>query len=202
MNADRPASSPAGPARWWTVWRGRRRDQAVALGWLVAVWLLLWGDLSWANLVGGAVVGAAVLLFFPLPPVTFGGRLRPGPLLVLAVTFVGELVSASLHVAAVAVHPGLRPRGAIIAVPLRIRTDLNLALTAELISLVPGTLIVDVDRDRGVLYVHVFDVRGPQDLAGSRARIRDVERRIVRAVGSAEEVRRLDTAPDDRRTRP
>ncbi|MFC0028258.1 Na+/H+ antiporter subunit E [Micromonospora chaiyaphumensis] len=181
---------------------GRRRDQAVALGWLVAIWVLLWGDLSWGNLLAGLVIGAAVLLFFPLPPVTFGGRLRPGALLVLAVTFAGELVTASLHVAAVALRPGFRPRGAIIAVPLRVRTDLNLALTAEVISLVPGTLIVDVDRDRGVLYAHVLDVRRPEDLADSRERILAVERRIVRAVGSPAEVRRLSPEPVDRRNQP
>jgi multicomponent Na+:H+ antiporter subunit E len=176
--------------------RGRRRDQAIALGWLVTIWVLLWGDLSWGNLLGGLLVGAAVLLFFPLPPVTFGGRLRPGPLLVLVATFVVELVSASVHVAAIAVRPGYRPRGAIIAVPLRIRTDLNLALTAEVISLVPGTLILEVDRDAGVLYVHVLDVRGPGDLTDSRDRIHAVERRIVRAFGSPTEVRELTAAPD------
>jgi multicomponent Na+:H+ antiporter subunit E len=181
---------------------GRRRDQAVALGWLVVVWLLLWGDVSLGNVLAGLVLGVAVLFFFPLPPVTFGGRLRPVALLVLAGTFVGELVSASLHVAAVAVRPGYRPRGAIIAVPLRVRTDLNLALTAEVISLVPGTLILDIDRARGVLYVHVLDVRGPEDLAGSRERVLAVERRIVRAVGSPAEVRQLDLEPVERRNHP
>ncbi|MCZ7439075.1 Na+/H+ antiporter subunit E [Micromonospora sp. WMMC241] len=195
--ADEPAADPPAVGR-----GGRRRDQAVALGWLVAAWLLLWGDVSWANLLTGLVVGAAVLFFFPLPPVTFGGRLRPGPLLVLAGTFAGELVSASVHVAAVALRPGYRPRGAIIAVPLRVRTDLNLALTAEVISLVPGTLILDIDRTRGVLYVHVLDVRGPEDLAGSRDRVLAVERRIVRAVGSPTEVRQLDLEPVERRNHP
>ncbi|NES28380.1 Na+/H+ antiporter subunit E [Micromonospora terminaliae] len=181
---------------------GRRRDQAIALGWLVAIWVLLWGDLSWGNLLAGLVIGAAVLLFFPLPPVTFGGRLRPGALLVLAVTFAGELVTASLHVAAVALRPGYVPRGAVIAVPLRVRTDLNLALTAEVVSLVPGTLILEVDRDRGVLYVHVLDVRGPEDLTASRERVLAVERRVVRAVGSPAEVRRLNPELVDRRNHP
>lgn len=181
---------------------GRRRDQAIALGWLGLIWVLLWGDVSWGNLLGGLVVGAAVLLFFPLPPVTFGGRLRLGALFVLAATFAGELVSASVRVAAVAVRPGCRPHSAIVAVRLRVRTDLNLALTAEVISLVPGTLILETDRDRGVLYVHVFDVRDPEDLAKSRDRVLAVERRIVRAIGSAEEVRQLQTEPVDRRFRP
>ncbi|MFG1778334.1 Na+/H+ antiporter subunit E [Micromonospora sp. NPDC049051] len=177
---------------------GRRRDQLIAFGWLVLVWSLFWGDFSWGNLAGGMLVAAAVLVFFPLPPVSFGGRLRPGPLLVFAVRFAAELVSASAHVARVAVQPGYQPRGAIIAVRLRVRTDLNLALTAEAISLVPGTLIVEVDRDLGVLYVHVFDTHGPQDLDGSRRRILAVERRIVRAVGSAAEVHRVSADPVER----
>ncbi|MFJ8685165.1 Na+/H+ antiporter subunit E [Micromonospora wenchangensis] len=176
---------------------GRRRDQLIALGWLVVVWNLLWGHFSPANLLAGLLVGGAVLLFFPLPPVSFGGRLRPRALLRLAGVFVVELVSASIHVAAIAVRPGFRPRGAIIGVRLRVRTDLNLALTAELLSLVPGTLIVEVDRDAGVLYVHVLDVRSPADLTGSRDRILAVEERIVRAVGSAAELRRLTTEPTE-----
>ncbi|WP_320064552.1 Na+/H+ antiporter subunit E [Micromonospora sp. RTGN7] len=174
---------------------GRSRDRLLALVWLVGVWSLLWGRVSWGNLVGGLLVGAAVLLFFPLPPVTFGGRLRPWALLVLAGRFITELVIASIHVARIAVHPGYRPRGALIAVRLRVRTDLNLALTAEAISLVPGTLIIDVDREDGLLYVHVFDVRGPADLTDSRERILATEARIVRAIGSAAELRLLDAPP-------
>ncbi|WP_405094934.1 Na+/H+ antiporter subunit E [Micromonospora sp. NBC_01412] len=193
---DRP-DRPDGPAA-----RGRNRavrwrDRLTALAWMVGVWNLLWGRISWGNLLGGLLVGLAVLVFFPLPPVTFGGRLRPRALLVLAGRFVTELVSASIHVARVAVQPGYLPRGAIIAVRLRVRTDLNLALTAEAISLVPGTLIIDVDRERGLLYVHVLDVRGPADLTASRERTLATEARIVRAIGSAAELRLLDTpAPD------
>jgi multisubunit Na+/H+ antiporter MnhE subunit len=201
---DRPEPEPAGPAadpppEGGRV--GRWRDQAVALGWLVLVWCLLWGELSWGNLIGGLVVGGAVLLFFPLPPVSFGGRLRPWPLLAFALRFAGELVSASLRVAWVAVRPGYRPRGAIIGVRLRVPTDLNLALTAEAISLVPGTLIIEVDRDSGTLYLHVLDVHGPADVADARARTLAVERRIVRAVGSTAEVRRLHTEPVEKGNR-
>jgi multisubunit Na+/H+ antiporter MnhE subunit len=181
---------------------GRWRDQAVALGWLVLVWSLLWGDITWANLVGGLVVGAAVLVFFPLPAVTFGGRLRPWALLAFAARFAVELVSASLHVARIAVQPGYRPRGAIIAVRLRLSTDLNLALTAEAVSLVPGTLILEVDRDSGTLFLHVLDTHGPADLDVARDRTLTVERRIVRAVGSTAELRHVDATPNEKGNRP
>ncbi|MFI1195744.1 Na+/H+ antiporter subunit E [Micromonospora sp. NPDC020750] len=188
---------PDGPAARGQSRAVRWRDRLTALAWMVGVWNLLWGRPSWGNLLGGLLVGVAVLVFFPLPPVTFGGRLRPWALLVLAGRFVTELVGASIHVAHVAVRPGYLPRGAIIAVRLRVRTDLNLALTAEAISLVPGTLIIEVDRERGLLYVHVLDVHGPADLTDSRERVLATEARIVRAIGSAAELRLLDTpAPD------
>ncbi|SCL33341.1 multisubunit sodium/proton antiporter, MrpE subunit [Micromonospora pallida] len=184
-----PGTSPgrARAARW--------RERAIAAGWMVFIWNLLWGRFTLGNLIGGVAVAATVLVFFPLPPVTLESRLRPGALLRFAVRFAGQLVGASIHVAWVAVRPGYRPRSAIIAVRLRVRTDLNLTLTAEVLTLVPGSLIVDVDRGAGLLYVHVLDVRGAADLTRTRQRIRDVERRVVRAVGSPAEVRLLTARP-------
>ncbi|MGC5029646.1 Na+/H+ antiporter subunit E [Micromonospora sp. DT229] len=185
-----PQGVPAG--------RGRRRDRLIAVGWLVLAWNLFWGDFSWGNLLGGLLVAAAVLLFFPLPPVTFGGRLRLPGLLVFGVRFVAELVRASLHVARIAVQPGYVPRSAVVAVRLRVPTDLNLALTAEVLSLVPGTLIVETDREAAVLYVHVLDVHGPADLVAARRQIRIVERRIVAAVGSDAELRQVRSVSVDK----
>ncbi|MEV1157559.1 Na+/H+ antiporter subunit E [Micromonospora chokoriensis] len=181
---------------------GRWRDQVVALGWLVLVWNLLWGDVNWANLVGGLLVGGAVLVFYPLPAVSFGGRLRPGALLVFAGRFAVELVTASLHIARIAVQPGYRPRGAIIGVRLRVPSDLNLALTAEAVSMVPGTLIIEVDRQSATLYVHVLDTHRPSDLATARKRTLAVERRIIRSVGSAAELRRVESPPVEKGTEP
>ncbi|TWJ23388.1 Na+/H+ antiporter subunit E [Micromonospora endolithica] len=181
---------------------GRWRDRLVAFGWLVLLWNLLWGEFTWGNLLAGALVAGAVLLFFPLPPVTFGGRLRPRALLVFLLRFAGELITASVHVSRIAVRPGYLPRSAILAVRLRVRTDLNLALTAEVVSLVPGTLIIDVDREAGVLYVHVLDVHGPSDLTAGRDRILAVERRIVRAIGTAAEVRLVEAAAVEKGTPP
>nr|WP_184539274.1 Na+/H+ antiporter subunit E [Micromonospora polyrhachis] len=178
--------------------RTRWRDQAVAVGWLVLVWNLLFGEFTWGNIVGGLAVALMVLLFFPLPPVTFEGRLRPVGLVRFAVRFIYDLVTASVHVAWTALRPGYQPRNAIIAVPLRVRSDLNLTLTAEAVSLVPGSLIVEVDRKAGVLFVHVLDVRGPEDIERARQDVLDLEARILRAVGSKAELRQLQQSPPDR----
>ncbi|MET7836645.1 Na+/H+ antiporter subunit E [Micromonospora sediminicola] len=171
--------------------RVRRRNRAVATVGLVTVWVLLWGTLSWANVISGLVVAGVLLVVFPLPPVTFAGRIRPVPLLRFLARFLRDLVVASAQVAWLAVRFGHTPRGAIIAVPLRVNTDLNLTLTAEALSLVPGSLILEVDRRTGTLYVHVIGVRTVDEVERFRLGVRDLEARILAAVGSAEERDRL-----------
>lgn len=167
----------------------RRRNQAVAMIVLVTVWVLLWGTLSWANVLGGLVVGLVVLTVFPLPPVTFTGRVHPVPLLRFALRFLRDLVVASVQIAALALRFGHPPLGAIIAVRLRVRSDLNLTLTAEALSLVPGSLIVEVDRDAGILYVHVLGVRDRAEVERFRTGVLELEARLIAAIGSAQEQR-------------
>ncbi|MEV4725207.1 Na+/H+ antiporter subunit E [Micromonospora humida] len=167
----------------------RRRNQAVAMIVLVTVWVLLWGTLSWANVLGGLVVGLVVLTVFPLPPVTFAGRVHPVPLLRFALRFLRDLVVASVQIAVLALRFGHPPLGAIIAVRLRVRSDLNLTLTAEALSLVPGSLIVEVDRDAGILYVHVLGVRDRAEVERFRDGVLELEARLIAAIGSAEEQR-------------
>ncbi|MEV7226370.1 Na+/H+ antiporter subunit E [Polymorphospora sp. NPDC051019] len=182
----------ATPRRW--------RDQMVAVVWLVVVWNLLWGDFTVGNVIGGLVVAVVVLVFFPLPRVTFGGRIRPFALLRFVLRFLADLITASIEVAGVALRPGYQPSSAIIAVRLRVHSDLNLTLTAEALSLVPGSLIVEADRSTGTLYVHVLDLAGPEAVERMRQEILELEARIIRATGSDAELRLLEsgaTGPGD-----
>jgi multicomponent Na+:H+ antiporter subunit E len=181
--------------------RIRWRDQLVTVVWLVLVWNLLWGEFTWGNVLGGALVALLVLIFFPLPRVTFEGRIRPFGVLRFVVLFIGELLTASVQVAWIALRPGGVPHGAIIAVPLRVGSDLNLTLTAEALSLVPGTLIVEAIRDSGTLYVHVLDVRDPAEVERARRGVLAVEERIIRATGSAAELRLLTSTDPPPSTR-
>ncbi|GGM08682.1 MULTISPECIES: Na+/H+ antiporter subunit E [Micromonospora] len=175
--------------------RDSRRNRLVALFGLVAVWVLLWGTLSWANIIGGLVVALVVLAVFPLPPVKFSGRIRPVPLLRFWLRFLWDLVVASVEVAWLAFRIGHTPQSAIIAVPLRVNSDLNLTLTAEALSLVPGSLILEVDPSTGTLYVHVINVRDMDEVERFRRSVLELEARIVAAVGSPEEQRLLALPP-------
>lgn len=165
------------------------------------LWVLLWGDLSFANVLSGMVLGVLVALAFPLPPIGTGATVRPGPLLHLLGRFVGDLVLASFQVAWTAVVPrrqargGATPHGALVSVPLRTDSDLFIATTAGLSSLVPGTLVIDLDRPTRTLRLHVLDIAASGGPEGVRDATRDLEARLLRAFAPGAELARVGLAP-------
>lgn len=72
----------------------------------------------------------------------------------LFVYFIKELIMASLKVAYDIVTPNFFLKPGIVAVPLAAKTDLEITLLANMISLTPGSLSIAVSEDRKTLYVH------------------------------------------------
>ncbi len=155
------------------------------IAWLTVVWVGLWGSPTPANVLGGLAVGAGVVALLPLTEVPSQGLVRPLALLRFLAFFAVDLVRASLSVVALVLRPRLRMRQAVVAVPVRGASDRLLTLLANVISLTPGTLTLEVDRPRATLYVHVLDVGGgPDAVERVRASILRVERLAILAVGS------------------
>lgn len=98
----------------------------------------------------------------------------------LIVVFFYELVVSGATVARLVLKPGLKFRSAIIAVPLDTRSDLEITLFANLISLTPGTLSLDVSDDRRTLYVHAMESTDPE--AEKAAVKRTFEKNIAEAM--------------------
>lgn len=166
----------------------RLRHQWLAVCWLALVWVLLWGDLSWGNVLGGLVVGLVVVVVLPLPSFDVHGRVRPLRVVVLAGRFVVDLVVASFQVAWFAVRSGREPRGAVVGVRLRNASDIYLTVTAELSSLVPGSLVMEVHRLTGMLYLHVLDLEWYGGADKVRADVLALEARVLRALASDAEL--------------
>lgn len=179
--------------------RRRIHVQWISALWLAVVWMLLWGDPSLGNLIVGVLLGVVVQLIFPMPPVDFVGRIHLGPLLVLVGRFIIDLFIASAQVARLALYPGrCHPQGAVIAVYMRSTSDLYMTLTAEFVSLVPGSLIVETQRRSGVMYVHVLNVSGPEGVEEARRSVEEQEERVLRALASYEELRAAGLEPRTR----
>lgn len=156
--------------------------------WLTAAWVLLWGELSAANVLGGLAIALVLNAALSMPSVEFHGRVHPLAALYLVYRFGLDLVVASAQVAAMALLPDVRPRSAVVAVQLRSHSDLYLTLTAQLCSLVPGSIVVEAHRTTGMLYVHVLDIGLTHGLDGARAHVMDTEARILRALASDAEL--------------
>ena len=126
---------------------------------LAFVWSVSTGAFSLLNLTVGFVLAYLALW---LPCRMWGGDTyfrRPWRILKLVAIFLYELAVSAATVAWLVLRPGLRFQSAIIAVPLDERHDLGITLFANLISLTPGTLSLDVSDDRRTLYVHTMDTR-------------------------------------------
>ncbi|RYV50968.1 Na+/H+ antiporter subunit E [Pengzhenrongella frigida] len=164
----------------------RRRAVAVqwpTMLWLTIVWVLLWGDLRLGNVLAGLAIAFAVTVLLPLPAVASGGRLRPFGLIRLVAHFARDLVVASVQVGVQAFRPG-PPVSAVIGVRLRSSSDLYLTLTAELCSLVPGSIVVEAHRLTRTLYLHVLDVDTAGGIEAARQSVLDQEERVLRAIAS------------------
>ncbi len=193
----RPASRPVPLdelTRWQAVWR-----QAPLLLGLVVLWVFLWDHVDVLTVSTGIILAIAVTRFLYLPPVLLSGRFDPWRALLLGLRMMFDIIRASLQVAWVAVRPGPPPINAIIAVQLLTRSDLVTTLTAEAISVVPGTVVVDIDRERGLLYLHAFGTRDQDDLARVRHQVLGTEERIVLAIGTREQAAAVRAARRRRR---
>ena len=166
----------------------RMRVQPVMIIVCAVVWTLLWGELSIMNVLVGAALGLLIGFIFPMPPIIGSAHLRPLGLIWLALTLAYDLTRSSIAVMIVVLRFGHTPQNAIVGVQLRTRNDFYLTQVAELISLVPGTIVVEARQSSSTVYLHVLDVSGEDDLEGIRQLVYTTESRVVRAYGTRQEI--------------
>ena len=128
---------------------------------------------------------------FKLPTLYLSNRFN----LLYAARFVVELVwniaKASFEVMwlAATFRPPLR--NSIVAVPLRTRSDLLLTAVSHTMSLIPGSVVVEVDRPHSVLYFHVLNMSTPEEIKKFTRQVEYFEALIIKAAGSQEEYEAL-----------
>ena len=169
--------------------------------WLVFLWGALWQDFSAGNLIFGAVIAFIVANIFYLPPVELSGRFNPLYALVFAGRFFYKLVHASFHVFWLALVRGPRIRNGVIGVKLRSRSDLLVTATGHALSLIPGSLIVDVDRSTSTLYLHALDVSTAEQAEKARTEVLNAEAWLIRTMGTKKELEALRAETAEARQR-
>ena len=157
-----------------------RALQPSGIAWLTVVWLALWGAVTPWLVVSGVLVAVLACLAFPLPPVSLGSRVNPWRLLLLVLRFLVDVVHASLQVSWVVLRP--RPvRNAVVAVDLESSSDFVMTSVAAMLSLVPGSIVVEARRSTHTLYLHVLDVPDRASAERFRQDALAVEQRFLAA---------------------
>lgn len=159
---------------------------------LAALWVLLWGDLSVANVLAGLLLGSVLVWSFRLPKVARGARVNPWYCLRLLVWFLGDLIVSAVNVAWLAVRVGRPPVNAVLAVTLRTHADLTMTVVALTLSAAPGNLVIEVRRSTGTLYMHVLGIGDPSAIERVRQGVLDLEKRVIKAIGDQEDRRLLE----------
>ncbi|WP_447911562.1 Na+/H+ antiporter subunit E [Microbacterium phyllosphaerae] len=167
------------------------RVQLPFLAWLVVLWMLLWAQFTVLAFLSGLVVAVFVTRVFRLPTVELSGRINVWYAALLVVQFLFAVLQGALAVTVQVFDFRRQPGAAIIAVPLKYADDLMMTHVSVVSSLVPGSLVVEADRDRQVLYLHVIGVRSLADVEKQREGVLRWERRVVRALGAPEQYRAL-----------
>ena len=144
---------------------------------MAIVWAAITGSASLHNLIFGFVLSTLALGVIREQINGTGYITRTLRVASLLWLFLVELAKSAWKVAVMVVSPKLDIKPGIFAYPLTVTRDFEITLLANLITLTPGTLSVDVSDDKKVLYVHAIDCADPE---GARRDIADGFERKIR----------------------
>lgn len=158
------------------------RETAVRAGvwlWLTAVWVALWGELSWANVITGGLLAVVITVVLPLPRVPVYGTVRPWPLVKLLVVSTFYALQSGGQMAWLAVRPAPAPVSGVLRVSLDFRSDMVLVLCTALLNIIPGTMVLQLDRERRTAYVHVMDISSERAVTSFYSTTRRLENLLI-----------------------
>jgi multicomponent Na+:H+ antiporter subunit E len=149
-------------------------------GVLVGVWLLLQGELTVANVLGGVALGLFLALLFPVSEEVVHHRLHPWAFAKFVVFVLYSLVMSSWEVIKVIVRPTPTSlRSGIVRVRLEAESPLTTTIVGNAVTLTPGTMTLTARVDPAELHIHVLGLDDPDEF---RESVHDLERRTVAAL--------------------
>lgn len=147
---------------------------------LAITWGAMTGSFQVENLLIGFALGFVVLFIIERRAGTPSYALKVTDVIGFVAFYLRELVAANLRVAQDVLSPTLKVRPGILAIRLDATTDAEITLLANLLTLTPGDLSIDVSGDRSTLYVHSLYL---YDIEESRRSIEDdFEGRVLKVM--------------------
>jgi multicomponent Na+:H+ antiporter subunit E len=134
---------------------------------IALLWMFLTVSFNASTFIVGFLLGTGMLWitkgFFP-------GRFymnRVWAVIKLILLFFKELIMANIQVLLLIVQPKMPIKPAIFALPTVLEKDWEITLLSNLITLTPGTLVIDVSEDSKTIYIHALDYGDADDAINS-----------------------------------
>lgn len=148
-------------------------------------WIILSGNVSAANLIWGLIVSVVVArLTYRLVAIEVPWRIlhprRWVHLFALAVEFAWQVARQSVSLSIRVLRPSLPIRPGFLAIPTRLEGDFELGLLGSMLSLTPDTLVIDIDQEQGMIYLHWIDVETTNPEEAKEILLGGLEEKILR----------------------
>ncbi len=147
---------------------------------LAAAWVLMTGSFEFLNYVFGFAIGYTVILLMSrsVSALTDYPRRLPRAIYFL-LYFIGELIKSNVKIAFDIITPTFLGKPGVIGIELEAKTNLEITLVANLISLTPGTLSLDVSANKKILFVHAMYLIDEDEV---RAELKHLEQRLLKVM--------------------
>jgi multicomponent Na+:H+ antiporter subunit E len=130
---------------------------------LAFTWMFLGNSFTVGSLFGGYLVGLLMIFmmrrFFPQRFYLYNVIAA----IKLLFIFIKELILSNLEILKIILKPKLDIRPGIFALPTELEKDWEITILANLITLTPGTLVIDISDDRKILYIHAMDLQNVEE---------------------------------------
>lgn len=126
---------------------------------LAALWMFFESSVTLSTFIIGYLLGLLIIFVMRRFFNTRFYLYRVFAVIWLTILFLKELVLANLAVLKVVLKPNLDDiKPGIFAFETELEAEWEITLLSSLITLTPGTLVVDVSDDNKVLYIHSMDI--------------------------------------------
>ncbi|MBN8236712.1 Na+/H+ antiporter subunit E [Halobacillus kuroshimensis] len=136
----------------------------IVLNIIIAImWMFLSESYTFTSFLVGYILGIILLfLLRRFVPDSFYMK-RTWKFVQLILLFVRELVLSNLDILKYVYKPKQDMQPGIFALPIDVKTNFEITLLANLITLTPGTLSVVVSEDHTKIYIHAMDIPDVQE---------------------------------------
>lgn len=147
---------------------------------LAFIWLFLSGSYTLNNLLLGFLLGLGIVYLFnkALPGKFY--LIRVYKIIKLIVVFLIELIKANIDVLKIVLRPKLQNQPGFFTYHTDLKTDWQIVLLSNLITLTPGTVVLGISDDRTKIYIHTIDFSTKEEEVEG---IKSSLEKVVREVG-------------------